>query len=450
MIRVPKGLEPLVNELVDDFSKPQTAERVVWLMISAILVVGNRTVSALVRLISLVDRVNPSTYHRVFSHRRWNATGLARIIIRFILNRYSPKGSIRICGDETVDGHRGKNVYGKARHRDAVRSSHSHAVFRYGHKWIVLAILINFPFCNRPLALPILVALYRDKKTNAQEGRRHKTPVEIMCGLLGLLMRWFPDRKWEYVGDGGYGTHEFARFAHRHRDRLTLVSKFLKDANLYHQPPKRKLGTNGRPRKKGKPMAKPEAVVARSRKKRLTVKWYGGGTRQVEVVTGTGNWFKSGFGLVPILWVYVHDLTGTHRDEYFFTTDLSMTAKQVIGLYGARWNIETTFQELRCHLGLETTRGWSQTTVLRMAPCLMILYTMVVLFYDQLQQTRKTNRLRVAWEGKTHITFSDMIANVRSYLWIEWVFAQAPGGQAVRKLSHPVQRLLEYGLTQAA
>jgi len=44
---------------------------------------------------------------------------------------------------ETVVGHHGKNVYGKARHRDAVRSPHSHTVFRYAHKWIVLAVLVE-------------------------------------------------------------------------------------------------------------------------------------------------------------------------------------------------------------------------------------------------------------------------------------------------------------------
>jgi hypothetical protein len=151
MILLPKGFEPLFNELSSDFTKQATGKRVVWLMLAAVLVAGNRTVSGLVRLISLVEYVNPSTYHRVLSHRRWMMVRLAKIIIRFILDRYVPTGTIRICGDETVDGHRGKNVYGKARHRDAVRSSHSHTVFRYGHKWIVLAILVEFPYCNRPL-----------------------------------------------------------------------------------------------------------------------------------------------------------------------------------------------------------------------------------------------------------------------------------------------------------
>ena len=150
-----------------------------------------------------------------------------------------------------------------------------------------------------------------------------------------------------------------------------------------------------------------------------------------------------------MLWVYVRDLVGTHRDEYFFTTDPSMSAKRVIELYGARWNIETTFQEMRSHLGLETTRGWTKHTVLRMAPCLFILYTVVVVFYDTMPES--TPHLRTTpWVGKDVVTFSDMIASVRQYLWIEWVFQQVPGGEAVQKLARPIRAVLEFGLTQAA
>ncbi len=45
----------------------------------------------------------------------------------------------------------------------------------------------------------------------------------------------------------------------------------------------------------------------------------------MEVVTGTGHWYKSGRPLVAVRWVFVRDLTGTHRDEYFFTTDSTMS-----------------------------------------------------------------------------------------------------------------------------
>jgi hypothetical protein len=55
-----------------------------------------------------------------------------------------------------------------------------------------------------------------------------------------------------------------------------------------------------------------------------------GTTRDIELVTGTGHWYRIGESLVAVRWVSVHDATGTHRDEYFFTMDLQMPPKQII------------------------------------------------------------------------------------------------------------------------
>ncbi len=54
---------------------------------------------------------------------------------------------------------------------------------------------------HRPMALPLLVALYRDQKTNSAEGRKHRTPAQVMCGLLTLLMHWFPEKRFVFAGD---------------------------------------------------------------------------------------------------------------------------------------------------------------------------------------------------------------------------------------------------------
>ena len=62
----------------------------------------------------------------------------------------------------------------------------------------------------------------------------------------------FPDRRMIFVGDAGYCTHEVARFAHRYRPGLTLVSKLHPDANLFERPPQglrtriSRLGTLGK------------------------------------------------------------------------------------------------------------------------------------------------------------------------------------------------------------
>jgi hypothetical protein len=368
-------------------------------------------------------------------------------LARLLLDAFVPDGPVVLVGDDTVDGHPGRKVYGKARHRDPVRSSHSHTVWRYGHKWVVLAVLVRFPFATRPWALPILVDLCRSAADDENRRRPHRTPAQLMRRLLRLALMRIPERRFVFVGDGGYGTHEAARFCHKRRTRLTLVSKLHPEANLYEPPPPYK--GKGRPRVKGERRPKPsQAAAAAKRLAQRRVGWYGGGKRRVGVLSGTGHWYKGGRGLVPILWVFVRDLEGTHRDEYFFTTDLTLDAAAVIGHYAGRWNLETTFQESRAHLGLGTTRGRSRKTVLRAAPCLLGLYSVVAVLYHRLPQRKRS--VRVAWPGKAGVTFSDALCAVRRWLWAEGVLPQAGARGAIEKLPRPVRELLLATLASAA
>jgi hypothetical protein len=443
---MPNTARPLLQALAPAFTGP-TFQRFVVLLFAAILTVGRRTIVNLLRTVPALAPGHPSSYHRVFSKRCWSNWSLARTLIGFILKHWVPDGPVSLAGDDTVAEHRGKKVYGKGCHRDAVRSSHSFTAYRYGHKWAVLAVLVKFPFARRRWALPVLVALYRSKEWDEQHGRRHKTASELMRQLLAVLVHWFPQRRFVFAGDGGYGTHELSRFAARRRGRLQLVSRFYADANLYAPPPaagKKK----GRPRLKGKKLPSPANVVSRAKRQRLNVSWYGGGRRNVEIVSGTAHWYKGGEGLVPVLWVFVHDCTGTHRDDYFFTTDLTMTAKDLIETFTGRWSIETTFQEMRAYLKLESTRGRTEKTVLRAAPCLFGLFSVIALWYAHLpaRQQRQT----IAWPGKTETTFSDAITAVRRWLWTDWVFETPAHRQAFTKIPRPVQAVLMYALAPAA
>jgi hypothetical protein len=180
----------------------------------------------------------------------------------------------------------------------------------------------------------------------------------------------------------------------------------------------------------------------------LEVGWYGGGKRDVETLEGTGHWYKAGHKLVPVRWVFVRDQTGTHRDEYFFTTDTGLTPTVVIGYYCGRWNIETTFQEVRSGLGLETTRGWCPKTVLRAGPCLLGLYSVVALLFQALPESKRVGA--VVWPGKTTTTFSDALCAVRRWLWAETVLPQAGEDAALKKLPTNVRELLLTALAPAA
>jgi hypothetical protein len=485
MSTLPDFARPVLSSFAPVFYHP-TYQRFLVLLLAAILTTGRRTVANLLRTVAGLARGDASSFHHVLSRRRWSTLALARILARFILDHWVPDGPVYLAGDDTVDEHRGAKVYGKGCHRDPVRSTHSYTAFRWGHKWVVLAILVSFPFAARPWALPVLAALYHSpdkakgakapapkrrrrkakarakprarrraevakETTRARARRRHKTPSELMRQLLAILTHWFPERQFVFAGDGGYGTHALARYAVRRRHKLTLVSLFYPTAALFDPPPvvvgKR---PSHRPRQKGDKRPAPAAVVAATAERRpLEVSWYGGGRRRVEVVSGTGHWHKSGEGLVEVLWVYVHDLSGTHRDTYLFSTETTMTPARVIETYTGRWNIETTFQEMRAYLGLETTRGRVKTTVLRAAPCLFGLYAVVALLYAALP-AETTAEGAVSYRGKAAVTFSDTISVVRRQLWLEGVFESQGQTEVFRNLPRPLQAVILAALAPAA
>lgn len=424
-----------------------TFVRAQLLGVAAILTNGRRTLTNLLRTVAELTEGDSSSYHRVLSLAQWSALSLAAILMRFIIQHFWPQGRIRLVGDDTVTEHPGKKVYGKARHRDAVRSSHSYTAWRWGHKWVVLSVLVHFPFATRPWALPVLVTLYRCREDNAKRRRPHKTPAQLMQLLLRIVLRWFPDRRFVFAGDGGYGSHEVALLTRRSGGRLTVISKFYPDANMYEAPPA--YSGKGRPRVRGAKLPTPQEVVAKAARTRLNVAWYGGGRRDVEVVSGTGHWYKAGQGLVQVRWVFVHDKSGTHRDEYFYSTDVTMTPAQIIEEYTGRWNIETTFEEARAYLGLESTHGWCERTVLRAEPCLLGLYSVVALMY-WLLPAEDQDQTSVDWPGKRTVTFSDAITAVRRWLWTHWVFPQTGHADAFEKLPQAFQRLLLYALAPAA
>jgi len=428
------------------FTEP-TYQRFLVLMGAAILTTGRRTVANLLRTAGSLAPGHTSSYRRVFSEAPWSALQLACALARLLVALLPDEAPILLAGDDTVVAHPGPHVFGKARHRDPVRSSHAYTAWRYGHKWVVLSVLIRFPFATRPWALPVLVALYQSEDDDRSQRRRHRTPAQHLIRLLAIMLRWFPDRKFVFVGDSAYGTHEVARFVDRHRKRLCLVSKLHPEANLFAAPPPYK--GKGRPAVKGKRLPKPREVVSASKRfRRHTVGWYGGGTREVATRTGTGHWFKSGKGLVSIRWVFVRDREGTHRDEYFYTTDSSLSVEQIIGYYTGRWNIETMFEEVRSCLHLETTRGWCRRTVLRVTPCLFGLYSVVALLYIQVPARRRVRAIE--WPGKVGVSFADALTTVRRWVWAEGVFAQVQGGAAIQKLPDPLREVLYAALAPAA
>jgi hypothetical protein len=307
---------------------------------------------------------------------------------------------------------------------------------------------VPIPCISRRWALPVLVALYRPESVNQAEGRRHKTPGDLARSLMRVLLAWFPERTFILVGDGDFSSHEMARFARRHRKRLVFVGKFYADAALYEPPPP--YAGHGRPRVKGGKCPSPQEVVIPTKGWATCVAWYGGQSRKVSLTGGEGSWHKSGRGLVELRWVYVEDREGTHRPEYFFSTNPQMPLKQIVEYYTLRWAIEVTFEEIRLHLGLGTTRHWSKAAVQRVEPWLFALFSVVTLVYVEHLRRNPPRPRSYPWYRKSEATFADGLAVVRHLIWVESVFTHPLLAKGMQKLSAKTQEILVNWLTQAA
>jgi len=451
VVVLPRAAEPLLRGFGIAFT-PRTFQRVLLLFVGSVLALGRHTVTGVLWTArTLVEGAGHFTdYHRVFSRARWSPWPLARVLAAMVLELV-PEDEPVVCPvDDTTPQHKGKHVYGKGRHRDNCRSTRSHTVWVFGHKWVVLAVNVTFAFASRPWSLPVLAALYRPKELNTREGRRHKTSIDLARQLMAALVHWFPRRKFVLLGDGGYASHELARFCHRHRRHVSLVSLLHPRANLYAPPPPRRKGKNGRPRVRGEKLPAPQDVAAGARRKRSTVGWYGGKKRRVEFVSCTGHWYKGGGGLVPVRWVFVHDLDGSHEDRYFYSTDASLSPSRIVTLYTGRWGVEVTFQEVRRHLGFHTPRCWTRPSVLRTAPCLLGLFSLVCLIHHHHTRGGGARALSTAWYEKAEPTFADAVASVRRLLWSQTVLKQADRHKAFQKLPPHLRDVLLDQLTRAA
>jgi len=419
------------------------------LMVGMILCLGRHTVTGALRMVGSLAHGHYCSYHRLFSRASWSTWRLSRILTRMILDLFGADEPIPLAVDETTTQHKGPKVYGKGCHRDPLRSTHTHTAYKWGHKWVVLAIVVKFPWARRPWSLPIMATLYRSDKLDKAQGRRHKTPSELARQMLACLIHWFPERNFVLVGDGGYATVELAAFCARHRG--PLVSRLRVDAALYAPPPQRRQGRKGRPRVKGRRIDSPGQAATRKNAawKDATVDWYGGGTRRAGLLSGTGLWYNRGQA-VPIRWVYVVDLQGTHRDYCVFSTDIGMSPTRIVSLFTSRWSIEVTFEEVRAHLGLETTRQRVAKSVLRSAPCLLGLFSVVCLVFNAHQRRYRVRPPSTAWYVKQDITFSDAIATIRRLLWVKTIFGTSAHNNHIAKLPRSLRVLLLDCLSRAA
>ena len=325
-----------------------------------------RTVTGVIVAAGAVGTKHHSSFHRFFAKAEWRLDDLGLAVFKLIAPWLGVE-SVMLALDDTLARKRGLKVYGAGMHQDPMISTRKVPRLSWGHSWVVLSVIVRFPFCtDRYFALPILFRLYINKQTVAKKGGWYRTRPELAVDLLHTLCRTHENRRFHVVADSAYGGRSVLGNL---PEQCDLTSRLHFDARLYEAPPPRKPGTNGRPRKRGLQLPSPRRMLT-ERARRLTLDIYGRRDK-VRLMDCVARVYA--VPQRPLRLVAVEPLTGGRRVQAFYSTWHEASAEMVLTRYAMRWSIEVSCQSSKTHLGLEQLQGWTRRAVERTAPTAMLL-----------------------------------------------------------------------------
>jgi hypothetical protein len=435
-IMLPQSFVVLLAAFAECFTAPSYANfcRIVAGWVHCL---GRRTITGVALASGAVGSCHISVFHRFFSRATWALDEVGHVVFGLALAWLPADQPVLVLGDDTLARKHGKCVALASMHHDPLLSTARKPFFSFGHVWVVLAVWVPLPMGKeRGFALPILFRLYLGKQRGGQDDapsrrgksmskrrqaallageRERRSKLELARELVGLVADWAGERTVYLAADSLYAGRPLLE---ERPANVHVLSRLRPDAALWTPPPPRRKGQRGRTRRRGERLPTPAAMAqARQHWHRLTVKIYG---RQVPttVFRCTALWYTA-LRDQPVRLVIVRDPAGKRKDDIFFCTDLTASARFVLETYAKRWTLEVTFHDAKQYLGLEDSPAQAAHAVERTAPMAALVYALVLLWYAGRSQEQRGAPwpLRPWYRHKTAPSFPDMLAAVRRESW---------------------------------
>ena len=392
----------LLKPFLGIFTQPG---RVIFMRLTTgwILCTVKRTITGMLPFADPLGEQAHDAYHRFFPDVRWGMDQLWKRLAHILVVMFYRTGPILLALDDTLFHHCGPKIRGSGWWRDAVRSTKNKHVSAWGLNLVVLTLQIQPPWGGQPLGLPINMRLHH---------KGGATLIELAQQMINDVKQWFLERPFQVVGD-----RFFASLAGKKLAQTTILSRIQCNAEIYDLPtPPRKKGV-GRPRTKGKRLASPEKMAPRVKHwRRVKVRERGKDTTRL-VYARKVLWYR--VSQQPILLVISRDPEGKEKDDFLFTTDVTMDPATVIGIYADRWAIEETFKNTKQLMGGQQPQTFKGQGPERAAGLSLWLYSMVWLWYLLQKNNHRTFRVSPWNPTKATPSFADALRGLRRELWTE-------------------------------
>lgn len=353
-------------------------------------------------------------FHRLFSRGTWSPDVLGRNVFLRI-ERHLGAETLRIVIDDTVTPKKGPKVFGLGCHIDAVRSTKRWRTFTFGHLWVVLAVVVRLPFSQRTWALPVLFRLYRNVAECERNQATYKRKTDLAREMLEVLLGWAGERRIELAADLAYCNDTVTRGL---PERVVIFGAMRPDAVLTEVPSGAGGRKGGRPRKRGQVLRKPQKLANDGRSPWQTTKaeLYGQ-PRTVRYKTVVAQWYRAtGTRILKI--VVVECDSGSAAMRVFFSSDPSLDIATILETYSGRWGIEVFFRDAKQLLGFADSKSRKKEAVLRIAPVIGLLYSVLVLWFTDGRVRQQAGVLpeRPWYPHKRGFAFTDILRAARRTL----------------------------------
>ena len=285
-------------------------------------------------------------------HKRWQLWGA---VIRLAAPLVPAGEVIRVSFDDTTKKKAGLHIEGLARYRNGAGSARQEYRTLRGVNFVLG--IMHIPLTRWPghyLSVPVGCELYLKEPQAQSLNVPYQSRSQLARAILDFVAEQLPGRSIRSLADGGYSTKDYVRQLPK---ATHVVGRFPISAKLSELPPSPPPKRRGAPRKKGALIGSPTTLA------QTTTGWVPHPSEAgAEIQAWEGLWHAVLPGrLVRVVVLRRDSQRAIKRPEHrkpppaleaFFTTDLTLSAQDILTEYSDRWAVEIAIRDANAFEGL--------------------------------------------------------------------------------------------------
>ena len=339
------------------FSSPSYSyfKAYIWGML---MVEGRKCITRIGHACFLLDR-HIASFERFLSENSWDMNQVARTLVRLLTDTLKDKlyiyGAFLLAVDTTFNAKNSKKMIGIQKWKDHSGNA-DRGNYIIGHHWGIAGLISRF--ADRFLCWPIFTMMISGKKNPSHyvcgtDGLRPMTFWNTVLAMVFQTWQFLDEHALRVVVDAYFATASFINPLIQRG--IHVITRWRKDGVGWDDPGP--YSGRGRPRKYGKQWKLADLLKSFS-PQTIKVHIYGK-TAHVNAVVRDMR-LRNIHEKVRVVVV-----EGVREPVIFVSTDLTLTAAQIIEIYSSRFSIEIAIRDLKQHFGMGDYQCTTTSSIFR-------------------------------------------------------------------------------------